>query len=262
MRRGWYLRAVITRHVHLQRPSISAIAVALVCLCAAACSTNNSLTLNAMTLNSATPRASVAFEQIDGPPQGVFRQLVHDLSQEAEARQIAVVSHEQAAQFRVRGYVAAHVREGHTTIAWVWDVYDGEQRRALRISGEEDAGATHGDAWTAMDDQVLRRISRSSMDRLVAFLGSAPQDAPQEARLVASADTATADEHNSPGQVFTIAATRDEFAPESFGIYRLPNAQNAASTGETDAPAHGDIADVPLPRPRPIAIGTLALASH
>ena len=40
--------------------------------------------------------ATVAFESIDGPPETVFRRLVLQLNQEANARQISVVSRELA----------------------------------------------------------------------------------------------------------------------------------------------------------------------
>src|SRR5215472_8666058 len=80
---------------------------------------------------------TVAFDSIDGPPETIFRQLVQDLSDEALTRQMAVVSREAPAQYRVRGYLAALVGKKRTTvIAWVWDVYDANQQRALRISGE------------------------------------------------------------------------------------------------------------------------------
>jgi hypothetical protein len=141
-------------------------------------------------LNAPAPRASVAFEQIDGPPEGVFRKLVHELAEEAQVRQVAVVSRERPAQFRVRGYIAAHVRGNRTTIAWVWDVYDADQKRALRIAGEEDAGRVGNDAWATTDEQMLRRISRASMDQLVAFLAAPPEPARNEE---ATARTASAD---------------------------------------------------------------------
>ena len=46
-----------------------------------------------------------------------------------------------AATYRVRGYVSALVERDKTTFAWVWDVYDTDKRRALRLSGEEPAAA-------------------------------------------------------------------------------------------------------------------------
>jgi hypothetical protein len=116
---------------------------------------------------------TVAFDSIDGPPETIFQQLVQDLSDEAAARQMAVVSRESPAQYRVRGYLAALVSKQRTTvISWVWDVYDADQQRALRISGEEPANRSGRGTWAAADDQVLRRIAKAGMDRLAAFLGA------------------------------------------------------------------------------------------
>ena len=51
-------------------------------------------------------------------------------------------------------------------IAWVWDVYDRNQQRALRLSGEEPAGKAGRDAWAAADDLVLRRIAQAGFTGL------------------------------------------------------------------------------------------------
>src|SRR5262245_31577769 len=53
--------------------------------------------------------ATIAFESIDGPPQPVFRKLVENLASEAVARQVTVISREAAPNYRVRGYMAAHL---------------------------------------------------------------------------------------------------------------------------------------------------------
>jgi hypothetical protein len=119
---------------------------------------------------------TVAFESIDGPPESVFHRLVQQISDEADARQVAVVSRAEAAQYRVRSYVATETRGKRSTISWVWDVYDSDQHRALRITGEEPASFAGTGTWAAADDQVLRRMARSGMDRLIAFL-AAPTDA-------------------------------------------------------------------------------------
>src|SRR6516164_9876799 len=116
---------------------------------------------------------TVAFESIDGPPETVFRNLVRRLDQEARAQQVSVVSRESAAQYRIRGYVAAHVQGKKTTISWVWDIYDAERQRAMRLTGEE-AGTSSRTAWNAADDQVLNRIARDGMTRLATFLANAP----------------------------------------------------------------------------------------
>ena len=116
--------------------------------------------------------ASVAFESIDGPPPAVFGRLVAALNEEANARRLTVVSRSGPATYRVRAYVSALVDGNRTAFGWVWDVYDADKRRALRIAGEEPAAGRHRDAWSAADDQVLRRIARSGMERMAAFLNA------------------------------------------------------------------------------------------
>jgi hypothetical protein len=115
---------------------------------------------------------SIAFESIDGPPLPVFQKLVANLSAEAEQRQILVVSRAGQPAYRVRGYLAALISQGKTHIGWVWDVYDAQKQRAFRIAGEEALPGKNLDAWAVLDDAMLARIARSSMDRLVAFLAA------------------------------------------------------------------------------------------
>jgi len=123
--------------------------------------------------------ATVAFVSIDGPPPVQFAKLVHDLNTEAQTRQLAVTSRDSPAAYRVRGYLAAQVAKGATTISWVWDVFDQDQRRVLRISGAETEKDRRGDAWSLADDAMLERIAHTSMDQLAAFL-AAPSTAPGE----------------------------------------------------------------------------------
>jgi hypothetical protein len=42
----------------------------------------------------------------------------------------------------------------------------------LRITGEEAGGRGGGDPWSVADEPMLRRIARSSMDRLAAYLSN------------------------------------------------------------------------------------------
>lgn len=184
----------------------------------AACQTEQQASLAA-----AQPRgATVAFESIDGLPQDRFQTLVQDLNGEAQLRHLAVLSREQPTAYRVRGYFSAAVERGRTTISWVWDVFDNQERRATRISGSEDATAAK--AWDAADDAMLRRIARSSMEQFAAFL-TAPDAAPQTP--VASA---------AP----RLALASDAGTPEAAGIFRIAQAK---------ADPVPDDAAVPLPRP-------------
>ena len=108
---------------------------------------------------------TVAFESIDGPPPQVFDRMVNVLDSESKLRNLSIVSREGGASYRVRSYLSAQVVRGKTMIAWVWDVYDNNQQRALRLSGEEAAGKAGRDAWAAADDLVLRKIAQAGLSR-------------------------------------------------------------------------------------------------
>jgi hypothetical protein len=195
------------------------LAAAALALATAGC-TSDGLTTGSITpvvAASSTP-VSVAFERIDGPPEPVFRKLVQDLSEEAQARQLAVVSRETSARYRIRGYVAARVHEGHATIAWMWDVYDANDNRALRISGEEDTERAGRDGWADPDDQVYRRISHASIERIAGFLAAPGPRGPSIPML-------------------TIAGNGDDFSPESAGIYRTADTVDPDPSGPATAPA-------------------------
>ena len=122
---------------------------------------------------------TVAFESIDGPPPQVFDRMVNVLDSESKLRNLSIVSREGAASYRVRSYLSAQVIRGRTTIAWVWDVYDRDQQRALRLSGEEPAGKAGRDPWAAADDLMLRKIAQAGLSGLSGMInGTAPADAP------------------------------------------------------------------------------------
>ena len=139
---------------------------------------------------------TVAFESIDGPPPQVFDRMVSVLDSESKLRNLSIVSREGGAAYRVRSYLSAQVVRGRTVIAWVWDVYDNNQQRALRLSGEEPAGKSGRDAWAAADDLVLRKIAQAGLSGLSGMINGTPDAAPSPAPdrrsgpAVASADAA------------------------------------------------------------------------
>src|SRR5664280_1304040 len=196
--------------------------------------------------------ATVAFESIDGPPPGQFHELVQALNNEAQTRRLAVISRESPSAYRVRGYLAAKVAKRETTISWVWDVFDRDDRRALRITGEEIAKIRHRDAWSAADDEMLHRIARSSMDQLAAFL--------------TSPDVAPGTPDTEPGMVL---AGTPASSPEAAGIFRIFQPQTDPASNEAAGPA-ATADPVPLPPRRPereAAVSaretlTLAASSH
>jgi hypothetical protein len=142
---------------------------------------------------SAGAGATVAFESIDGPPPQVFERMVNLLDSESKLRNLAMVSRESAASYRIRSYLAAQVSRGRTTIAWVWDVYDRDQQRALRLSGEEPAGKAGRDAWAAADDVVLRRIAQAGLTGLSGMINGSPAGNPASPPALRGTDPAVAD---------------------------------------------------------------------
>src|SRR3954465_3590617 len=137
--------------------------------------------------------ATVAFESIDGPPPQVFDRMVNLLDSESKLRNLAIVSRESAASYRIRSYLAAQVSRGRTTIAWGWDVYDRAQQRALRLSGEEPAGKAGRDAWAAADDVVLRRIAQAGLTGLSGMINGSPPGNPASPPALRGTDPAVAD---------------------------------------------------------------------
>jgi hypothetical protein len=196
------------------------VAAALLAALAAGCSSQQTTRLTSMNV-AASPNATVTFESIDGPPPEVFRKLVASLNDEASARQVAVVPRQAAATYRVRGYVTALVDRNKTSFAWVWDVYDGDKRRALRITGEEPGAASTRrgrdarsrdvrarNAWAAADERVLRDISRAGMERIATFL-NAPGQAPSQPPAAL------------PGPMLPALVSFQDDSPEAAGIFRI-----------------------------------------
>src|ERR1700709_1648470 len=122
---------------------------------------------------------TVAFESVDGPPPPVFERMVNVIDSESKLRNLSIVSREGSASYRVRSYLSAQVSRGRATIAWVWDVYDRDQQRALRLSGEDPAGTPGRGAWAAADDLLLRKIAQTGLGGLSGLInGTGPADAP------------------------------------------------------------------------------------
>jgi hypothetical protein len=185
------------------RAAIAALLLSAACAlggCASGGATSNAYASNAYAMAPSNGSgATVAFETVDGPPPQVFDRLVSVLDSESKLRSLSIVSREGSAAYRVRCYLAAQVVRGRTMIAWVWDVYDRDQQRTMRLSGEEPAGKAGRDAWAAADDMVLRKIAQTGLSGLSGMINGTPGDAAPTPALeparrgpvVASADATT-----------------------------------------------------------------------
>jgi hypothetical protein len=226
---------------HLSR-SVCVLAVAALAATAAGCSSLPS-DGRANLAGANASGSTLAFESIDGPPPDVFRKLVANLNDEAGARQIAVVSRNGAATYRVRGYVSALVERGKTTFAWVWDIYDTDKRRTLRIAGEEPAtaGRNGRDAWAGADEQVLRRMARDGMDRIAGFLNSSAPPAVLEPEPSLATLVLGRDDSPEGAGIFRVFGDRDQPADSSADpkvtAAKPKAAKSRAKAGSAAAPA-------------------------
>jgi hypothetical protein len=178
-------------------PGIAVVTVLLAIACGLGGCANGGTAGNSFAMTG--EGSTVAFESIDGPPPQIFQRLVSVLDSESKLRNLSIVSREGSASYRVRTYLSAQVSRGRTLIAWVWDVYDRDQQRALRLSGAEPAGKALGrDPWSAADDLVLRKIAQAGLSGLSAMVNGtdvAPPGPAQGKRepAVAGADGTTSD---------------------------------------------------------------------
>jgi hypothetical protein len=203
MLRGTY-RGGAAGYFAALRAAPLALVIAGSALVMAGCTTSGQPALGAI---GGPARRTVAFESIDGPPEELFRKLVAQLGEEASARRVAMVSREAPAQYRIRGYLAAHVQGKKTTITWVWDVFDADQERAIRFSGEVP-GASSERAWAAADDAVVARIARDGMTRLAAFLASPGSVPPGESSPLREASTPVASTADGQGSLAYLPPSR------------------------------------------------------
>jgi hypothetical protein len=156
--------------------------IGVLCLAAAValggCAAGGAATSGAFAMATDAAGPTITFESIDGPPPQVFDRMVSVLDSETKLRSLSIVSRETSAAYRVRSYLSVQVDHGRTVIAWVWDVYDRDQQRALRLSGQEAAGKAGRDPWAAADDLVLRKIAQAGLSGLSTMINGGPADVP------------------------------------------------------------------------------------
>lgn len=235
---------------------------ALILALTAACTTTGPVATG-----STTGARTVAFEQIDGPPLAVFKGLVAELDGQAKAHGIDVVAPGGEAAYRIRGYLANHVVGGRPHVAYVWDIYDSEERRNIRITGEEAGAkaARRADAWEAADPAMVKRIAETSVGQLASFLGTparstpvarpapaTPASAPASRPDVAPpAEPAVKPEPTDPTESDTPIAAAPATQPRGLFAALFASPMTAEpSAAEPDAPAPIP-ANVPLPRRKP-----------
>src|ERR1051325_10014351 len=102
---------LLDRIAGLATPRALRAALLLVALCALGGCANGGAPAGAF---ASAGGATVAFESIDGPPPPVFDRMVNLLDSESKLRNLAIVSRESGASYRIRRYLAAQVSRGRT----------------------------------------------------------------------------------------------------------------------------------------------------
>ncbi len=109
----------------------------------------------------------VALESIDGAPAPIRTALVDELTSAATDRKVDLVGASAQARYRVRGYLSTSTEGGETKVAYVWDVFDSQKRRAKRLSGSSPAPAP---SVSDLDKAALAKLAQASMDEIAEFL--------------------------------------------------------------------------------------------
>lgn len=131
--------------------------------------------------------STVAFDRIDGLPPAVFDRYVRKLGDEAEARHVPIVTREGFAPYRIKGFASVWTRGRQATMSWVWEIYNAEGQRVMRINGDEKAGTAGRDAWQAVSDEVLARAARNGMEQLSVYFRGPDSQAPAVASVAPDA---------------------------------------------------------------------------
>jgi hypothetical protein len=143
-----------------------------------ACQTSGGLVgaLSGSAEKTSAPGVPIAVESIAGAPEGVADRFSTALASEAQSRQVELVGGKDQARYRVRGYLSAEpTEEGTTSLAFVWDVFDTQKKRAQRLQGASIASAKAGaNPWDTVDQSTVSKAASESMDAIAGFLVSSP----------------------------------------------------------------------------------------
>jgi hypothetical protein len=128
-------------------------------------------------------QANIALEGFVGVPEPVGRELSAELARAAEARRLRLVpASDSSARWVLRGYLAP----GDGALAYVWDVYDREGRRAHRLAGDMRL------AGTELTGPAARGFAEDSAAAIGRFVASPPRAEPAAEAAVAVASAAPA----------------------------------------------------------------------
>ena len=119
----------------------------------------------------------VALESIDGAPAPIRTALVDELTNAATNRKVDLVGASAEARYRVRGYLSTSTEDGETKVAYVWDVFDSQKRRAKRLAGSSPMPAS---SISDLDKATLAKLAQASINEIAEFLTAAKSETTSE----------------------------------------------------------------------------------
>lgn len=143
------------------------------------------------TVSGSPEGVPVALESIDGAPAKVQTALIDEMATAATDRKVELVGSSAQARYRVRGYLSAETTEGETTVAYVWDVFDAQKRRAKRLSGSSPVRISSA-SISSIDKETLAKLAAASMDEIAGFLAASKSESSFQTAEVADEETPVA----------------------------------------------------------------------
>jgi hypothetical protein len=151
----------------------------IVCLAPLLLGSCQDLSVDASVPARMAPGVPIVVETIEGAPADVRNAFTAAFNKAAADHQVTVVDDAQAARFHLKGYLTAYAADdGNTALAYVWDVFDGTNRRTQRVTGVEEVTGAPADPWSRVDDRTLQRMAGKSMDGIADFLADAGTASP------------------------------------------------------------------------------------
>ncbi len=145
----------------------------------------------------------IAFAPVIGAPSKISSKLNKLLKEAAEQKSVPVVSTRQA-DYTIRGYLVAQTNPKGTKLSYIWDVSDKAGKRAKRFQGDDlIEGKKGGDPWSAVDDEVMKRLADKTVTDLQTWL---PKDT--DAPATASNDQSSNQSVSNTNQASASQQTR------------------------------------------------------
>jgi hypothetical protein len=129
------------------------------------------------------PGVPVALDTLEGAPDAVLGQVSAEVSSQANARRIELVSEGSKPRYRLRAYLTAYsTADGETALAFVWDVFDASNKRAQRVSTTTLAKGQSAVPWQQIGEKQIAMATAQSMNDVAAFLATGQPRADLESR--------------------------------------------------------------------------------